>query len=143
MSMLSRLKYKISAGGSFHIGPRITVYWGNSAMHWTVQFWTKKYGYICKRFRSKGVKPYFYVSPNATPWASTYYRGPDKDERVRAVIRRECFGHNFNPHGFYQDTGGTIPIQDILFAINDYTGGHKYFYKWILKAMKEFNRRES
>lgn len=135
--MISWLKQKLDDGGHFHIGSKITIYWGNSAMHWTIQIHSKKYGYICKRFRSKGVKPYFYISPNATPWASTFYLGPDKDERVRSVIRRECFGHNFDTHGYYDDATGLVPIQDVLFGINNYTGGHKYFYKYIRKAMEE------
>lgn len=138
MGVISWLKQKLDNGGHFHIGPRITVFWGNSAMHWTIQLYTKKYGYICKRFRSKGVEPYFYCSPNGTPWASTYYRGPDRNERVRSVIRKECFGHNFDPHGTIPDYGY---VTDILFAINDYTGASKSYYINIKKVMESFDFR--
>lgn len=77
-------------GGHLTLGP-ITVY-GENAMHWGVDIYTKRWGYICFRlpFRCYGIwwPLYFYVSPNATPWASTFYRGPDKQQRVAAEERR-------------------------------------------------------
>jgi hypothetical protein len=39
---------------------------------------------------------YFYLSPNGTPWACTYYRGYNKNEQIRADIRKMHLGHGFN-----------------------------------------------
>lgn len=92
-------------GGHISIGP-ITIY-GANAMNWTVNIRTKKFGYICftlpalARFRkTKDGKLifqwYFYLSPNGTPWASTFYIGSNREERIRAKIRRYNFGHGFS-----------------------------------------------
>ena len=86
-------------GGHISIGP-ITIF-GHNAMMWVVNIRTKRWGYICftlpsiiRKLRKMGW--YFYLSPNATPWASTYYRGSDKDEQLRANIRQRNLGHNFH-----------------------------------------------
>ena len=70
-------------------------------MSWAVNIHTKRWGYICFNipFLSKW-RFHFYLSPNATPWASTYYFGHDqfgraKEERLRARIRKFNFGHGF------------------------------------------------
>ena len=85
-------------GGHFSIG-RFTWY-GCNAMLYAMNFRTKKLGYICFRPPNfcfgKYRKPYLYFSPNGTPWASTYYLGPDKNEKIRAKIRKLNFGHGFN-----------------------------------------------
>lgn len=87
-------------GGHLNIGKYITIY-GANAMCWAVNIYTKKYGYICfslpsiDRWKRKWGM-YFYLSPNGTPWASTYYRGIDKREKERAFFRKSNFGHNFN-----------------------------------------------
>lgn len=86
-------------GGHINIG-NITIY-GANAMCWAVNISTKKYGYICfslPSIRRKKYKydNYFYLSPNATPWACTYYLGSNKYEKVRAQIRKIKFGHNYN-----------------------------------------------
>jgi hypothetical protein len=41
---------------------------------------------------------YFYVSPNATPWAATFMLGKrfSRNEKNVAKMRREWFGHNFD-----------------------------------------------
>lgn len=85
-------------GGHINIG-KITIY-GENAMHWGICIKTKTFGYICFRLplRCFGCwwHLYFYVSPNATPWASTFYIGSDLDERAKARKRRKAFGHNFD-----------------------------------------------
>lgn len=86
--------------GHVNIGP-ITIY-GENAMHWAVNIRTKKWGCICFRlpFRCFGKwwPLYFYCSPNATPWAATFYIGGYKHNKDRqlAPIRRQVFGHNFS-----------------------------------------------
>ena len=86
-------------GGHISIGP-ITI-WGANAMCWAVTIHTKRWGYICfslPSLRRKKAKlhNYFYLSPNGTPWACTYYRGGNKKEVIRAQIRKMNFGHNFD-----------------------------------------------
>ncbi len=86
-------------GGHITIG-RLTIY-GENAMHWSVNFWTKRWGYICFRLplRCFGCwwPLYFYLSPNATPWASTFMLGgDDRCARKKAPLRRAAFGHGFN-----------------------------------------------
>ena len=85
-------------GGHICLGS-VTVY-GENAMHWTVNIKTSRWGYVCFRlpFRCFGSwwPLYFYVSPNATPWASTLYMGESKSQKKKSKIRREKYGHNFN-----------------------------------------------
>lgn len=92
-------------GGHLSIGP-VTIY-GANAMNWAVNIRTKRLGYICftlptiSRFRKNKIGQwrcywYFYLSPNATPWASTFYIGTDKAETSRAKIRKQHFGHGFD-----------------------------------------------
>lgn len=97
-------------GGHVSIG-KLTVY-GDNAMHFGVTYWTMKYGYICFRlpifcgivdYFLYGDIPYwrplyFYVSPNATPWAATFMLGKNHDVRDWALARarKARFGHNFN-----------------------------------------------
>lgn len=99
-------------GGHFSFGP-VTVF-GANAMRWTVQVSTKRWGYICvtlpvaaryitRRDGTKWWQWYFYLSPNGTPWASTYYRGSDQEEKIRAKIRNLNFGHGFNVDNNYEE----------------------------------------
>lgn len=80
---------------------RLTIY-GFNAMHVAFQFWTKKYGYICFhptiKMRGHWWRWYFYTSPNATPWASTFAIGPgiDPDDKAGAPLRKWLLGHNYN-----------------------------------------------
>jgi len=92
--------------GHWYIGKSITVY-GENAMQWSVNIKTKRFGYICFRlpFRCFGGFPplYLYLSPNGTPWASTYsVGGRDTSETVRAKSRFEKFGHNFDVDANYE-----------------------------------------
>jgi len=100
-------------GGSINIGNRVTIY-GQNAMHWAVNIRTKRWGYVCFRlpFFSFGYwwPLYFYVSPNGTPWASTFAIGKGCQERCRAMMRRHTFGHNFDVDENYEE----------LCVINDY-----------------------
>lgn len=98
------LSWWVNFMGDFvHIGP--LVIFGANAMHWSVQFSTKKWGYICfslpsiDRIKGKNFW-YFYISPNATPWASTYYISNQPYfgflEKEKAKLRKKLFGHGFN-----------------------------------------------
>jgi hypothetical protein len=74
-------------GGHKNIG-RLTIY-GDNAMQFGVNYWTKKYGYICFRLpiycniaeyflygdKPRWVPLYFYISPNGTPSSSTFMIG--------------------------------------------------------------------
>lgn len=86
--------------GHIRIG-NVTVY-GRNAMHWGVVVWTKRWGAVCFRLPlrcfGRWWPLYFYVSPNATPWASTYYIGGLDWEHQgdKARRRRRAFGHNFS-----------------------------------------------
>jgi hypothetical protein len=87
--------------GHINIG-NVTIY-GRNAMHWGVNIWTKRWGYVCFRLPLRCFGQwwplYFYVSPNATPWAATFYLAQVRDWRARAAVakqRRDAFGHNFN-----------------------------------------------
>lgn len=86
-------------GGHVSLGP-ITIH-GENAMHWGVSIRTRRWGYVCLRlpFRCFGCwwPLYFYVSPNATPWAATFMLGGDsRHDSARARRRRAAFGHNFD-----------------------------------------------
>ncbi len=102
-------------GGHIHFGP-VTIY-GRNAMHWGVNIHTRRWGYVCFRLPftcyGKWWPLYFYVSPNATPWASTFLWGGDGDHSPRmARARRDAFGHNF-------DTDDP-ELNDRLMRINGY-----------------------
>jgi hypothetical protein len=89
-------------GGYISIG-NLTIF-GENAMHWAIEFRTKKYGYIVitlpVRCFGKYWGSHIYFSPNGTPWACTYYKSlwkeDNKKEEIRARIRKLNFGHNFN-----------------------------------------------
>lgn len=124
-------------GGHISIGP-ITIF-GANAMRWAVNIKTKRWGYVCftlpvaARYltNSRGQKYwqwYFYLSPNGTPWASTFYRGNDKNEVIRAQVRRLNFGHGFNSDG----------LKNELYALN-----HKFYTFSISEIdVKDFGYKE-
>jgi hypothetical protein len=84
-------------GGHITIG-KTTIY-GENAMHWGVNIYTKRWGYICFRlpFPCHGYwwPLYFYLSPNATPWGATFYIGAERGNSKLAKKRKKKFGHNF------------------------------------------------
>lgn len=64
--------------------------------HLVITIRTKKKGYITAEiFKERGYSK-FYISPNNTEWASTFYRGPDKNQKIKAEIRKLLLGHNFD-----------------------------------------------
>lgn len=104
-------------GGHLSIGP-ITIY-GANAMNWAVNIRTRRWGYLCftipcparYRMTNRGERVYqwyIYLSPNGTPWASTFYRGSNKAEIIRAKIRKYNFGHGFSSE----------KLKDELYALN-------------------------
>jgi hypothetical protein len=83
------------------LGRRVTIY-GFNAMHVQFEVVTRRWGHVCfhPSVRCFGAWwPWkFYVSPNGTPWASTFAVGPglyDAD-RAGAILRRSRLGHNFD-----------------------------------------------
>ena len=83
--------------GHINIGKRITIY-GDNAMHYAIHIWTKRFGYVCFHPTVGTWKWYFYLSPNATPWAATYAKGSGLREcdKNLASVRKTRFGHNFD-----------------------------------------------
>ena len=71
-------------GGYVRLG-NLVIY-GFNAMHVALNWRTKRWGYICfhPTIRSFGKwwPWYFYISPNATPWAATFGVGPGFRERI-------------------------------------------------------------
>lgn len=110
--MFKKIKYRIERfldnklGGHISIG-NLTIY-GHNAMHWGITYWTKRWGYICFRLPlfCYGWKPlYFYLSPNATPWASTFILGKkhDRNDWALARVRKMRFGHNFSTDVYHDE----------------------------------------
>jgi hypothetical protein len=136
---LLKLKWPILGFWQTYFGGHITIgsvtIFGANAMNWTVNISTKKWGYICftlpvlarfsrDRYNKKLIYQwYFYISPNATPWACTFYRGSNKNERIRAMIRKMNFGHGFRRRA--GDTEGNLKLTVLnnkfdSFHIHDY-----------------------
>lgn len=94
----------------------LTMYGLNTAMHGALSYWTRRFGYVCFKptswTRSRGWRRwYFYVSPNHTPWASTFAIGPGVSRRDKAgsVRRRRLWGHRFD-----------TDLHDAIKEANDY-----------------------
>ena len=94
-------------GGHVTIGP-LTIY-GFNAMHLAMNLRTKRWGTICfhpsLRFLGAGVPwhlrehPWsFFLSPNCTPWASTFLLGPrfTRLEKLAALRRWVLWGHGYD-----------------------------------------------
>lgn len=96
----------------------LTIY-GDNAMHFGCQYWTKRWGYICFRLplfcgladkiNYSGHKLYwrplyFYVSRNATPWAAVFFIGKNHSKRDWALARarKHVFGWNYNTDDEHQ-----------------------------------------
>lgn len=96
--------------GHLNIGSKITIF-GENAMHWAICIRTKKYGTIVVTLPFKCFGKYWgchiYFSPNGTPWACTYYKSLWKEnnwkEEIRAKIRKQNFGHNFNTDKYSEE----------------------------------------
>lgn len=85
----------------------VTIY-GFNAMHLAVQFWTRRWGYVCFHppiWFYRWWNWYFYVSPSATPWASTFAIGPGLylEDKQGAKERRQKYGHNFDDRILHPD----------------------------------------
>ena len=80
-----------------------------------MSLFSKKYGFISIGVCIKGI--YFHLSPNGHKWASTFYLGPDKEERIRAKVRKAVFGHNYEVHGWNEEHKAYN--YDVLVAINE------------------------
>jgi hypothetical protein len=112
--LLSRLDRWLEKhfGGHFTLG-RLTVY-GWNAMHVAVNYRTRRWGYICFHpplyWCGRWWPWYFYLSPNATPWAATFALGPEfsTEDRRKANTRRRRFGHGFD----------TVEHQEALYTLN-------------------------
>lgn len=80
----------------------VTVYPLRSAMHGAVNVWTRRWGYVCFKpptyVFGRWWSWYFYVSPNATPWAATFILGGDsgRHEKRLATVRRVLWGHGYS-----------------------------------------------
>jgi hypothetical protein len=100
-------------GGHLCVGRRLTVY-GWNAMHVAVNYRTRRWGYICFHpplyWCGRWWPWYFYLSPNATPWAATFALGPEfsTEDRRKANTRRRRFGHGFD----------TVEHQEALYTLN-------------------------
>ena len=94
-------------GGHVHFAG-VTIY-GRNAMHWGVNIWTRRWGYVCFRLPftcfGKWWPLYFYVSPNGTPWAATFLVGHEDKSSLTARKRRRAFGHNFDVEANYRELG--------------------------------------
>lgn len=102
---------------------RLTIYSFNSAMHGAVNFWTRRWGYICFKpptlSHGRWWSAYFYLSPNATPWAATLLRGREysRGEKMMARVRKALWGHGYstedhNPQmlsDYYRAIEGELP----------------------------------
>lgn len=91
--------------GHVSIGP-FTIF-GANAMNWCLCIYGTPWGNlhidlpVIARWRQNRDGKWIYhssvyASPNGTPGASTWYRGTDRYEAIRARIRKLNFGHNFN-----------------------------------------------
>jgi hypothetical protein len=94
-------------GGHLSIGKKIT-FFGENAMSWAVEIQTKKWGYVVFKPPIRTYGEYhgwwLYFSPNATPWACTYYIGHTaSNEKIKSKIRKSYFGHNFNSEKRYEE----------------------------------------
>lgn len=81
---------------------RVKMYPLRSAMHGAVNIWTERWGYVCMKpptyVYGRWWPWYFYLSPNATPWAATLILGRDSPryEKRLARIRRLLWGHGYS-----------------------------------------------
>ena len=85
-------------------GREVTLYAFDTAMHGAVNIRTRRWGTLCAAWPAlggrKGLAPYVYLSPNATPWAATLVLGKgtelDRNERRMVAVRRALWGHGYD-----------------------------------------------
>lgn len=72
-------------------------------MHGPVlNLWTRRWGYVCVKPRTRAFglwwPAYFYLSPNATPWAATLLLGREygRSEKMMARVRWALWGHGYD-----------------------------------------------
>lgn len=93
-------------GGHIRIGPVVIHGW--NAMRISISVRTR-WGSVCFhptiRVLGYDCPWYFYISPNGTPWASTFAIGPGVEpvQKAMAPLRRYLFGHNFSTDGGFVD----------------------------------------
>lgn len=79
-------------GGHLNIGKM--TFFGENSMLWAMEIRTKKFGYIVFKPPIRTFGQYhgwwLYFSPNATPWASTYYVGCDKRKFHNIEKKNKC-----------------------------------------------------
>lgn len=101
--------------GHMSFGP-VTIY-GFNAMHVAVNIATRRWGYICfhpTMYVFGCWWPWkFYVSPNATPGASTFAIGPgiDTETKQSAPDRRRRWGHNYPSDWYYNELRAATGVQ--------------------------------
>ena len=116
-------------GGHFDLG-NIT-FFGFNSMHLTITIKTARWGYICFQppcWMNGRYWPWkFYVSPNGTPWASTFAVGPgiDEAEKVMSRIRRYLFGHN------------TYPGDDYIEWYREFKGNLEHLHRLNVEAQRD------
>ena len=90
---------------SFLLRRRVVVYPLRCAMHGAINIWTERWGWVCLKPPTRVFKTwwpgYFYLSPNATPWAATLMLGAGdsflgREERHAIRWRRETWGHGYD-----------------------------------------------
>ena len=120
-------------------GRSVTVY-GINAMHIALEISTR-WGYVCFHppFRWYGHwwPWYFYISPNATPWASTMAIGPgvSKENKRGARIRRAIYGIGYSCSGLsYQQI--RLDQIDFLF-ISQQVGELNELREWLHNTFGE------
>ena len=76
------------------------------ALHGQVRVWTR-WGALCfawpilglgRQMSERGFGWYAYLSPNSTPWASTWAIGPgvERTDKKLARVRHALWGHNYD-----------------------------------------------
>ena len=82
-----------------------------------VVYKSKKLGYINWTWSKDKSQREFYISPNNSIWASTYYKGSNTDISVKAFIRKKILGHNFDVN---KKKFVLIAIDAAFYASEDY-----------------------
>lgn len=93
-------------------------FYGANAMHWGVTVWTTRFGYVCFRLPfpcfGRWWPLYLYASPNATPWAATFFLDR-RGVSAQAEQRRAKFGHRFHVQARWDELcrfNDGVPVTD-------------------------------